>query len=89
MAVMYRANGEKNVPIQSATLSGSSTAAATGETYKASFVNFIVVQGFFAGLATGKMSEGALMAGLKHSLLLITIGYTLFSFASEFQFSLF
>ncbi len=53
------------------------------------FTNFIMVQGFFAGLVTGKMAEGAIVAGFKHSILLITMGYTLFSFASQFQISLF
>ena len=59
------------------------------ELFASGFVNFIIVQGFFAGLATGKMSEGVLVAGLKHSILLITIGYTVFSLAAQFQFQLF
>jgi len=54
-----------------------------------SFINFIMVQGFFAGLVTGKMAEGSVVAGFKHSILLITTGYTLFSFASQFQIKLF
>lgn len=49
------------------------------------FTNFIIIQGFFAGLATGKMAEGSVVAGLKHSIVLIAIGYTLFSFAAQFQ----
>jgi len=53
------------------------------------FVNFIVVQGFFAGLATGKMSEGSVVAGVKHSIVLITIGYSIFTFASHFQIGFF
>jgi flagellar protein FlaJ len=53
------------------------------------FLNFILVQGFFAGLVTGKMAEGSVVAGFKHSILLIATGYTLFSFASQFQFQLF
>lgn len=53
------------------------------------FVNFIVVQGFFAGLATGKMAEGSIIAGAKHSLVLIAIGYSIFSIASQFQISFF
>jgi len=54
-----------------------------------SFINFILVQGFFAGLVTGKMAEGSVVAGFKHSILLIVTGYTLFSFASQFQIKLF
>ena len=53
------------------------------------FMNFIVIQGLFAGLATGKMSEGSLIAGVKHSVVLITIGYSIFTIASNFQISLF
>jgi flagellar protein FlaJ len=53
------------------------------------FVNFIVVQGFFAGLATGKMAEGSVIAGIKHSLVLIVIGYSIFSIAGHFQISFF
>jgi len=53
--------------------------------FAASFVNFIIVQGFFAGLVTGKMAEGSLVAGFKHSILLIIVGYTIFSFASQIE----
>lgn len=59
------------------------------ELYKASFINFILIQGFFAGLVTGKMAEGSIVAGFKHSVLLIVVGYTLFSFSSQFKFSIF
>jgi flagellar protein FlaJ len=53
------------------------------------FVNFIIVQGFFAGLATGKMAEGSLVAGMKHSIVLIVIGYSIFSLTSNLQINLF
>lgn len=59
------------------------------ELYTQTFVNFILVQGFFAGLATGKMAEGSLIAGLKHSIVLIVIGYTIFSLLGQFQISMF
>jgi flagellar protein FlaJ len=59
------------------------------ELYSQTFVNFIIVQGFFAGLATGKMAEGSLVAGFKHSLVLIVIGYTVFSLLGQFQIKLF
>lgn len=52
------------------------------------FSVFIVLQGFFAGLATGKMSEGSILAGLKHSVLLIAIGYTIFAVAAQFPITL-
>lgn len=53
------------------------------EVYSQGFMNFIIIQGFFAGLATGKMAEGSIVAGLKHSVVLIIIGYTVFSFAGQ------
>jgi len=59
------------------------------ELYTQTFINFILVQGFFAGLATGKMAEGSLIAGLKHSIVLIVIGYTVFSILGQFQISMF
>ena len=62
---------------------------ATTELYTQTFINFIIIQGFFAGLATGKMAEGSVVAGFKHSLVLIVIGYTFFSLLSQFQIKLF
>ncbi len=53
------------------------------------FINFIVIQGFFAGLATGKMAEGSVIAGVKHSIVLTVIGYSIFSVASHVQFTFF
>lgn len=67
----------------------SPAGARSGQAYTSGFVNFIIVQGFFAGLVTGKMAEGSVIAGFKHSILLITTGYTLFSFTSQFQVKLF
>jgi len=68
---------------------GSGGGQIPTELYSNTFINFILVQGFFAGLATGKMAEGSLVAGFKHSLLLIIIGYTLFSVFSQFDIALF
>lgn len=42
------------------------------------FRSLIVIQGFFAGLSVGKMAEGTLLAGVKHSLVLATFGYSVF-----------
>lgn len=53
------------------------------------FINFIVIQGLFAGLATGKMAEGSIVAGAKHSIVLIVIGYSIFSVASNLEMSFF
>jgi len=46
--------------------------------YNALLRNLIIIQGLFAGLALGKMSEGVLIAGIKHSLIMIFLGISLF-----------
>jgi flagellar protein FlaJ len=39
------------------------------------FLHLTIVQGFFSGLVAGKMGEGSTNAGLKHSVIMIIIGY--------------
>ncbi len=46
--------------------------------YKEMFQWLVVIEGIFSGLSIGKMSEGSIIAGLKHSLALASIGYTAF-----------
>lgn len=53
--------------------SGSSSNAAGGF-FADTFRILIIIQGFFSGLVIGKMSEGSLMSGLKHSIILVLIG---------------
>ncbi|MBU2520342.1 MAG: type II secretion system F family protein [Nanoarchaeota archaeon] len=65
----------------------SQSGGVDSELYSESFINFIVIQGLFAGLATGKMAEGSIIAGLKHSILLVVVGYTTFSLAVQFEFA--
>lgn len=43
--------------------------------YSEIFQWLILIQGFFSGLVIGKMAEGSLLGGLKHSLALIIVGY--------------
>ena len=48
--------------------------------YNMLFFHALVIQGFFAGIVTGKMAEGKVVAGLKHSVIFIIvaiIAYTL------------
>jgi flagellar protein FlaJ len=55
------------------------TASQTMESeYKTIFRNMIIIQGVFAGLVIGKMSEGAVTGGVKHSLFLTIIGLVIF-----------
>jgi len=53
---------------------------AASAQYNMLFFHALVIQGFFAGIVTGKMGEGKAVAGLKHSALFIIvaiIAYTL------------
>ena len=50
--------------------------------FKNAFRDIIIIQGLFAGLSVGKMSEGNIIAGIKHSLLMIIIGSLIFTFLS-------
>ncbi len=50
--------------------------------YKEMFRNLILIQGLFAGLSVGKMAEGAIIAGLKHSLFMMFVGGLVFIVAA-------
>ncbi len=50
--------------------------------YKSIFRNLIILQGIFAGLVIGKMAEGAVAAGLKHSAIMILSGFIIFTFTT-------
>lgn len=54
------------------------TAQDLGPAYKELFRNLIILQGLFAGLTVGKMAEGAIIAGLKHSLFMMFVGGIVF-----------
>ena len=51
---------------------------SAAKTYSDIFQWLILIEGFFSGLVVGKMAEGSLLAGLKHSFILIIIGYGAF-----------
>ncbi|MFH8080584.1 MAG: type II secretion system F family protein [Candidatus Aenigmatarchaeota archaeon] len=53
-----------------------------GLEYKTIFRNLIIIQGLFAGLIIGKMSEGEIINGIKHSLFMIIFGFLIFSIAT-------
>jgi flagellar protein FlaJ len=44
------------------------------------FLHLTLVQGFFSGLVAGKMGEGSVSAGLKHSLIMMLLGYVTLKF---------
>lgn len=47
--------------------------------YNRIFFHGALIQGFSSGLIAGVMGEGSVLSGLKHSVLMITIGYLLFT----------
>jgi flagellar protein FlaJ len=53
--------------------------AEAQKTFTTVFRNMVIIQALFSGLAIGKMSEGSIFAGFKHSLILLIIGYMIFS----------
>jgi flagellar protein FlaJ len=44
------------------------------------FFHLTIIQGFFSGLVAGKMGEGSISAGLKHSLIMMLLGYAALKF---------
>ncbi|MEM5829785.1 MAG: type II secretion system F family protein [Candidatus Aenigmatarchaeota archaeon] len=48
--------------------------------YKNLFRNLILLQGGFAGLSVGKMAEGRIISGVKHSLIMSIVGLIVFTF---------
>ena len=52
-----------------------STPTSSPADLKRIFLHLTLVQGFFSGLVAGKMGEGSVSAGLKHSLVMMMLGY--------------
>jgi flagellar protein FlaJ len=53
---------------------GISSFEDLGSFYADVFRMLIIIQGFFSGLVIGKLSEGSIISGLKHSIFLVIIG---------------
>ncbi len=47
--------------------------------YNRIFFHGAIIQGFSSGLIAGVMGEGSVLSGLKHSIIMVTIGYLLFT----------
>ncbi|MBI4168118.1 MAG: type II secretion system F family protein [Candidatus Aenigmarchaeota archaeon] len=56
-------------------LEGGLSSNTNAALYDLMFASMIIIQGTFSGLAIGKMAEGSLFGGLKHSVALVSIGY--------------
>ena len=48
------------------------------------FLWLLIVQGLFAGLVIGKLSEGTVKAGLKHSFVLLVVSFLIQTGANLF-----
>lgn len=59
--------------------SDDATATASEVNYACLFWQLLFIQSAFGGLAIGKLSEGKLMGGIKHSALMLAIGIVIFS----------
>lgn len=59
---------------------GGEESAQLAVLYDSIFRNLILIQGLFAGLSIGKMAEGSVIAGVKHSLIMVSVGFLLFTF---------
>ncbi|WP_094228690.1 type II secretion system F family protein [Methanolobus psychrotolerans] len=63
--------------------SGSQTGGFLGsfdlDAYTRLFKHASIIQGLSSGLMAGAMGEGSVMAGLKHSTIMVAIGYTIFT----------
>ncbi|NHJ84143.1 MAG: hypothetical protein FK734_01690 [Asgard group archaeon] len=57
----------------------------TLETYKILFLHMTLVEGLFSGLVAGKMGEGKAKSGLKHSTIMVLIGWVAFKLTIETQ----
>ncbi len=62
---------------------GFMRAALSPEQLTTLFFRMLMLQGLFIGLAAGKMSEKKIIAGLKHSIILIIGGYVMFNAVTE------
>lgn len=69
-------------------IAGLSAPSGAGQTatqeISSSFLWLLLVQGFFSGLTIGKMSEGNVKAGLKHSFALMVISFLISAGANLF-----
>jgi len=54
---------------------GFSIGSTSVEELSRPFLYLLIVQGFFAGLTIGKLAEGSVKAGLKHSFILVALSY--------------
>lgn len=55
------------------------------ESYKILFLHMTIVEGLFSGLVAGKMGEGKAKSGLKHSSIMVLVGWITYKLTIELQ----
>lgn len=55
------------------------------ESYKTLFLHMTMIEGLFSGLVAGKMGEGKAKAGLKHSSIMVLVGWITYKLTIELQ----
>ncbi len=70
----------KTLFVQATELPTLGSAVLTPEEARRLFFHMSVIQAFFGGLVAGKMGEGTVSAGLKHSVILLASGYLALKF---------
>ncbi len=63
---------------------GANTTTIDQEAISSSFLYLLLIQGFFSGLTIGKLAEGSLKSGIKHSFALMLISFLISAGASLF-----
>jgi len=70
----------KTLYVQASDLPSLGSAVLTPKEARRLFFHMSVIQAFFGGLVAGKMGEGTVSAGLKHSVILLASGYLALKF---------
>lgn len=55
------------------------------ESYKTLFLHMVMIEGLFSGLVAGKMGEGKAKTGLKHSTIMVLVGWIVYKLTIELQ----
>ena len=55
------------------------------DSYKILFLHMVLIEGLFSGLVAGKMGEGKAKGGLKHSTIMVLVGWIVFKLTIELQ----
>ncbi len=77
-------SGIANVGTLGATGVSTAGGGIAAEDVSKAFLYLLIVQGFFSGLAIGKLSEGDIRAGIKHSFSLIVLSFLVSTVANIF-----